>query len=121
MRSTLVLAIGLLLVGQSACFRNRAGTTSHRVRGTCDGVCEHYLTCKAARDEVSDESISEHSMRVCELECAEVFSGRESLIAFESLQCDAAISFVEGNSGRGPGTLISDLPQQPGNAPPPPQ
>lgn len=106
MRLLLVLALGLTAVLPMACVRQRAGTMFHRPTGTCGGACAHYLACKAERG----HEVNDSSRRTCELECAEVFSGVEALVAFESLSCEDAIAFVEGKSGRGPGTLLSDAP-----------
>ena len=86
-----------------------------RPTGTCAGACDHYLWCKAQYG----DKIDERSRQTCELECPQVFSGPESLAAFESLTCDDTVAFVEGESGRGPGTLLSDAPvSEPRNAEP---
>ncbi|ACY13114.1 hypothetical protein [Haliangium ochraceum] len=100
MRLWLLLALALASVA-TGCARPGRGTLFHRPTGTCAGACEHYLACKAERgDPVDDEQ-----MLTCELECAQVFSGSEPLLAFESLRCEDAIAFVEGESGRGPGEV----------------
>ncbi len=85
------LALALLLV---ACARP-VQVRQPRLTGTCEGACEHYLGCRGGYD---DESLA-----VCVEECGGVFSDSESLRAYESLECEAAVSFVEGSSGRGPG------------------
>lgn len=61
--------------------------------GTCDGACRHYLACK------DDQSAA--SLRTCTAECRDVFvyegePDRDSLRMFESLECTAAIAYVEG-------------------------
>jgi len=62
--------------------------------GTCDGACRHYLDCK-------DDS-ADTSLRTCMAECSDIFvhegePDRDSLRVFESLECEAAVGFVEGN------------------------
>lgn len=106
MRLLLVLTLGLATILPMGCVRQRTGTIFHRPTGTCGGACAHYLACKAERG----HDVTESSRQACELECADVFSGTEPLVAFESLSCEDAIAFVEGESGRGPGTLLSDAP-----------
>lgn len=103
-----LLALGLTLgLAASGCVNRSLGPVFGRPTGTCAGACDHYLWCKAQYG----DKIDERSRQTCELECPEVFSGAESLAAFESLSCDDTVAFVEGESGRGPGTLLSDAPQ----------
>jgi hypothetical protein len=59
-----------------------------RLTGTCEGACNHYVSCKAGHSNAD---------RVrCENECPGVFSDRDSLLAFESLSCQNAVEFVDG-------------------------
>jgi len=75
----------------------RAPTHQRRITGTCEGVCKHYLVCKGTH--------SAKTMKLCVAECNEVFSGVLARQAFEGLlDCRQAISFMEGDSGRGPGS-----------------
>jgi len=67
----------------------------HRLTGTCEGACGYYLACKRSDDERAREA--------CVAECREIFSTSETLKDFERLECEDAIAFVEGSSGRGPG------------------
>lgn len=67
-----------------------------RITGTCEGVCRHYLACK--------DDMSAPKMKVCVAECEEVFTGTTARQAYQGLSCEDAIGFVEGSSGRGPGT-----------------
>jgi|GEM_PF-1039197 len=67
-----------------------------RITGTCEGVCRHYLSCK--------DELSAPKMKACVAECDEVFTGTTAHQAYQGLSCEDAISFVEGSSGRGPGT-----------------
>lgn len=45
-------------------------------------------------------------MGVCVAECNQVFTGQTARRAYQGLKCDDAISFVEGDSGRGPGASV---------------
>ena len=58
--------------------------------GTCDGACAHYTQCKPGHGEVDRKR--------CVAECPDVFSDRDSLMAYESLSCDDAVEFVDGNA-----------------------
>ncbi|WP_428268482.1 hypothetical protein [Haliangium sp.] len=99
MRVALAILLGLVFAAQSSCFRQSYSSGFRTIHGTCEGVCDHYLACKAERgDEVPDATRG-----ACQVECREIFSGPEALVAFERLSCDDAIAFVEGSSGRGPG------------------
>jgi hypothetical protein len=99
MRFSLVLALALVAALSGACVHRGPGPKFSRPTGTCAGACDLYLWCKAE----SGQEVPQASKTACELECAEVFSGAEPLAAFESLSCEDAIAFVEGQSGRGPG------------------
>jgi hypothetical protein len=106
MRTRLVLALVTTLLALGGCVNRSRGPVFGRPTGTCAGACDHYLWCKAQYG----DKVDERSRQTCELECPEVFSGAESLAAFESLTCDDTVAFVEGESGRGPGALLSDTP-----------
>ncbi len=61
-----------------------------RVTGTCDGACDHYIECKpghAAADRAR-----------CRAECPDVLGDRDALISYELLDCDKAVSFVDGEA-----------------------
>jgi hypothetical protein len=63
-----------------------------RVTGTCKGACDHYIDCKpGARKEDRTR---------CETECPDVFSDRDSLMAYESLSCQNAVEYVDGTTPR---------------------
>ncbi|HVV84383.1 MAG TPA: hypothetical protein VHE35_15050 [Kofleriaceae bacterium] len=66
--------------------------------GTCAGACDHYLGCRREADR--DGSVR----RACQAECPDVFTDRDSLMAFESLSCPDTVEFVEGPSRHPPGT-----------------
>lgn len=106
MRTWLALLLALAALAAGGCVNRSRGPVFGRPTGTCAGACDHYLWCKAQYG----DKVDERSRQACELECPEVFSGAESLAAFESLTCDDTVAFVEGESGRGPGTLLSDAP-----------
>ena len=63
-----------------------------RLTGTCHGACAHYVSCKTG-------ALPEDRMR-CETECPDVFSDRDSLMAFESLSCKNAVEYVDGTQPR---------------------
>ncbi len=112
----LVASLVMTFLTLGGCVNRSRGPVFGRPTGTCAGACDHYLWCKAQYG----DKIDAPSRKTCELECPEVFSGEESLAAFESLTCDDTVAFVEGESGRGPGTLLSDAPMStaPGTEPP---
>jgi hypothetical protein len=112
MRILLVVTLTLVAALASACAHRGRGPRFGRPTGTCAGACDLYLWCKAE----SGQDLAEPARAACELECAEVFSGAESLAAFESLSCEDAIAFVEGESGRGPGDVPADAPRTAPNA-----
>jgi hypothetical protein len=101
MRISFALVLGLIAALSGACAHRGRGPRFAGPTGTCVGACDYYLWCKAQRG----EDVSERDRSACELECPEVFSGAEPLAAFESLTCEDAIAFVEGDSGRGPGAV----------------
>ena len=86
----------LFLIG---CVWRGVHSPRRRLTGTCHGACNHYLACK----EGQGKKVYQQDHLYCERECAEVFSGPETILAFESLRCEDTIGFVEGSSGRGPG------------------
>lgn len=61
-----------------------------RLTGTCEGACEHYVECKSSHA-ASDR-------KRCQAECPEVFSDRDSLMAYESLSCGNAVEYIDGRS-----------------------
>lgn len=69
---------------------------SPRLTGTCEGACSHYVACKAGAG--ADDK------RRCTMECPDVFSDRDSLMAYESLSCPDAVEFVDGSQKRTAGT-----------------
>ena len=82
---TLVLGVLIALVAASCIVRR---FSEPRLTGTCDGACSHYLECKPGHAR-GDE-------RRCRAECPDVFSDRDSLMAYESLSCKDAVEFVDG-------------------------
>jgi len=81
----LVLAVALL----GCIVRRIAGP---QLTGTCDGACAHYAQCKPGR--------GESDLARCVAECPSVFSDRDSLMAYESLSCEDAVEFVDGNAAK---------------------
>jgi hypothetical protein len=87
----LATAIGLALgLALPACVVQRL--TSPQLTGTCDGACAHYVECKPGH--------STADRNRCSAECPDVFSDRDSLMAYESLACEDAVEFVDGNASR---------------------
>ena len=81
------LTLGLVIAGAMAsCVVNRL--MGPRLTGTCDGACTHYAECKAGQTDVDRSR--------CQSECPDVFSDRDSLMAFENLSCADAVEYVEG-------------------------
>lgn len=83
----LPLALAAVLAS-SACAVVRT-FTGRTVTGTCAGACDHYSRCKPG-------STPQDRSR-CLVECPQVFSDRDSLGAYESLSCEDAVAFVEGD------------------------
>jgi hypothetical protein len=81
------LALGIAIsIGISSCVVKRL--MGPRLTGTCEGACDHYLECKHGHADLAR----------CRRECPDVFSDRDSLMAFESLSCQNTIEFVDGRS-----------------------
>jgi hypothetical protein len=82
------LVLGLLIAGMIAgCVVKRL--MGPRLTGTCDGACSHYVSCKAGAGPLERKR--------CTTECPDVFSDRDSLMAYESLSCTDAVEFVDGS------------------------
>jgi hypothetical protein len=84
---TLGLMLSLAMVG---CIVRRF--TGPQLTGTCDGACNHYLQCKPGHGTVDRDR--------CVAECPDVFSDRDSLMGYESLGCEDAVEFVDGNAAK---------------------
>lgn len=63
-----------------------------RITGTCQGACSHYVECKSGAGNADRKR--------CEAECPDVFSDRDSLMAYESLSCQNAVEYVDGTQPR---------------------
>jgi hypothetical protein len=87
----------LLLLTLAGCARPHY-VVHRRVTGTCEGACDYYMYCKRSEDSAIHEA--------CLFECNEIFSTPDSLKAFERLDCEDALAYVEGPSGRAPGESI---------------
>jgi len=66
--------------------------TGPQLTGTCDGACSHYTQCKPGH--------GDNERKRCLAECPDVFSDRDSLMAYESLTCDDAVEYVDGNAAK---------------------
>ncbi len=90
-RYVLVAAAAMLF---ASCIVRRL--TGPRLTGTCDGACAHYIECKPGHADAD-------RMR-CNAECPQVFSDRDSLMAYESLSCKDALEYVDGTTPRAAAT-----------------
>lgn len=83
------LVLGLVLaISMASCVVKRL--VGPQLTGTCSGACSHYIECKPGHPE-SDRAR-------CETECPDVFSDRDSLMAYESLSCSDAVEYVDGRA-----------------------
>jgi hypothetical protein len=60
-----------------------------RLSGTCEGACDHYFECRGGAQ-------TPNATQKCVDDCHDVFSDDESLRAYESLDCQDAIEYVDG-------------------------
>ena len=85
------IALGLMLsLAMVGCIVRRF--TGPQLTGTCDGACNHYLQCKPGHGTIDRDR--------CVAECPDVFSDRDSLMGYESLACEDAVEFVDGNAAK---------------------
>jgi hypothetical protein len=80
----------LIILVTSCMVRNLV--SGPRLTGTCAGACDHYVECKPGHSSADRQR--------CEAECPQVFSDRDSLMAFESLTCRNAVEYVDGTQPR---------------------
>jgi hypothetical protein len=80
------LAIGAAMPASGCVVRNFTGP---QLTGTCNGACAHYVQCKPGHGDTDRTR--------CLAECPDVFSDRDSLMAYESLACDDAVDYVDGH------------------------
>ena len=66
--------------------------TGPQLTGTCDGACAHYIQCKPGHAEIDRQR--------CIAECPDVFSDRDSLMGYESLTCEDADEYIDGNAAK---------------------
>ncbi|MDQ3366456.1 MAG: hypothetical protein M3680_13605 [Myxococcota bacterium] len=91
------IVLGVAIAGSMAsCVVNRL--MGPRLTGTCDGACTHYVACKSGAGPLERKR--------CKTECPDVFSDRDSLMAYESLSCTDAVEYVDGSQHR---TATSEL------------
>jgi hypothetical protein len=81
------LVISLALIG---CIVKRL--TGPQLTGTCDGACAHYTQCKPGHGDADRTR--------CIAECPSVFNDRDSLMAYESLSCENAVEYVDGQAAK---------------------
>jgi hypothetical protein len=91
----LALAVAATLVVAVSCVKRQTAGSS-RIIGTCEGACQHYVSCKRTDDP--------GLLRECVRDCALIYTDdngvedAETLGLFERLDCEEAISFVEGTT-----------------------
>lgn len=83
----LVLGVAIAMMIASCVVHQLMGP---RLTGTCEGACSHYISCKSGR--------LDGAMTRCKSECPDVFSDRDSLMAYESLACADAVEYIDGPS-----------------------
>jgi hypothetical protein len=83
-------ALVLTMLASTGCFIRALGGQERQLTGTCDGACAYYLGCKHA-----DEPAARAQ---CTAECEEIFASPERIREFESLACEDAVEFVDGNA-----------------------
>ncbi|RMH44130.1 MAG: hypothetical protein D6689_03180 [Deltaproteobacteria bacterium] len=89
-----VAVVAAVAVG--SCARPPAPARPRQPTGTCPGACAHYLRCKGEPDDTA-------TFAACVTECRATFDDPDVLADYERLDCDDAVAFIEGDSGRGPG------------------
>ncbi len=82
----LVLGLALASLITGCVVRHLVGP---RLTGTCEGACSHYTDCKRGATRADRDR--------CRAECPDVFSDRDSLMAYESLSCADAVEYVDGS------------------------
>ncbi|MGE5184428.1 MAG: hypothetical protein ACM31C_20300 [Acidobacteriota bacterium] len=92
MTRAILVAIAAMLL--ASCIVRRL--TGPRLTGTCDGACAHYIECKPGH--------ADRDLARCNSECPQVFSDRDSLMAYESLSCKDAVEYVDGTNPRAAST-----------------
>jgi len=68
------------------------GVRNPQLTGTCEGACAHYVQCKTGHSDMDRNR--------CVAECPGVFGDRDSLLAYESLTCDDAVEYIDGNKAK---------------------
>jgi hypothetical protein len=85
----IVIGVALAMLIASCVVHRLVGP---RLTGTCDGACSYYTSCKRGSTSADRDR--------CRAECPDVFSDRDSLMAFESLSCQNAVEFIDGNPAK---------------------
>ena len=90
MRSAIAgLVAGVAIAAAITACRQPGFLGMPQLTGTCEGACDHYLDCKGPhRPDARDGCVSD---------CHDVFSDPDSLRAFESLDCEDTIEYVDGD------------------------
>jgi hypothetical protein len=95
-----ICAAGLLGFAVNGCIVRRI--SGPRLTGTCSGACDHYTECKSGHSKLDQQR--------CVAECPDVFSDRDSLMAYESLSCEDAVEYVDGTAAKTAKTSHPEMP-----------
>ena len=93
----LAIALAIASVSGTSCVKRQTAGSS-AISGSCEGACRHYVSCKRS----NDPSL----LRECVRDCASIYTDdtgaedAETLGLFERLDCEEAVSFVEGSTAR---------------------
>jgi hypothetical protein len=89
------------LVAAAGCAHYQVRRHPGRPTGTCPGACAHYVDCKGSPQD-------DRLYATCVDECREIYEDPQVLVEYERLRCDDAVAFIEGESGRPPGSLAAE-------------
>ena len=89
MKAVIAGAVIAMAIVAAACRPPAFLTGGRRLSGTCEGACDHYFECRGGPQTPS-------ATQTCVADCRDVFSDDESLRAYESLDCQDAVEYVEG-------------------------
>lgn len=90
-----ILGLGITLLIASCIVKRFTGP---RLTGTCDGACAHYVECKPGHSEIDRTR--------CTSECPDVFTDRDSIMGYESLSCQDAVEYIDGDPKKTAGPTI---------------
>ncbi len=112
--------IALFISFYSGCHRHTYSPTGYFV-GSCDASCHHYVLCRATQDNIdfttagsaedTTADYSEELLNQCITECSATYEqDAQTLAEFQGLDCEDAVSFIEGDLGRPIGVAATEFP-----------